>query len=609
LGIISFFHTLPYKNRQLLEPIINEFRINYYEFVETIEKLEKWELVEIQYDYVKVPEQNISNYFFYLAFIDKDYLSFELLLEKFYATNAERVKECVIAANNSFGAEKVMGKVRPSLINYLNSKISPEQNLEFLKVFWFYLQNEALEYLFETIMKLPDVNVKEYNTSYEKNQFDYNKNDVIELLGNYFKFIPMELKSSIELSFDFVRKQPQHLPELINKIREAFSFEIEDERYDYYRQLTLFELIIDGVKKGDALYSVAFYELAKTILRFTFDVFKAERGDKITFYKYELPNIEKMKVFRKHIWDAVNNHFDKNNIMSLDLLVTYCEEYTNNEEVASYDKGYILILIEKYLDPEILEHCILVQKYIRFLNRNSITNDTDIEKLKAKYINDLYEMYLRIDWDRIRDKDMYDFDDYTEYEYLKEQEIRKSFLFHSSKEVSNFFENYLYLTGFIKNPWNQNRVLDIVVDENFKHKSQIGHTLLELIIEKNSDLNYVPYLVFKNHLNKSNLVKEFLNFIEERSFKCRLRWVLSFYENLDPSYLEINQVNRFIELIKNIDETVYIYLENFSHLQNIKEDFYKDLLETVTIENRERINKIRIECRDDSLLSYLDSIN
>ncbi|MGD7046149.1 hypothetical protein [Jeotgalibacillus proteolyticus] len=607
LGIISFFHMLPYKNRQLLEPIINEFDINYYELVETIEKLEKWELVEIKYDYVVVTEQNISNYFFFLAFIDKEYLSFNLLLEKFYASNAERFTDCVIAANNSFGAEKVMGKVRPSLIYYLNSLVSPEQSLEFLKVFWFYLQNEALEYLYEKIMALPNVNVQEYNTSYDQNQFAYNKNEVIELMGNYFKFIPMELKSSIELSLEFVRRQPHHLPELIHKFRETFSFEMEDERFGYYRQLTLFELLINRVKKGDNLYSVTFYELAKTFLKFTFEVVKASRGDKITFYKYELSNIEKLQLFRRNIWDTVINQFDINNIMSLDLLVFYCEEYTENKDIVSFDKEYILILIEK-LDPGVFEHCLFVQKYLKFLNRNSIT-DFKMDTLKAKYRNELYEMYLRIDWDRIRDKDMYNFDDYKKYEELKEQEIRNSFLLQSTEEVSTFFEDYMYLIGFIKNTWNQNKVLDIIVDENFNHNSQIGHTLLELIIENNSDLNYVPFLVFKNHLNKSNLIKEFLNLLEKESFNCSLRWVVAFYENIDAAYLETKLVDRFIELIKNTDETVYIYLGNLSHLQNIKEDFYKDLLETVTIENRERLNKVRIEGRDDSLLSYLDSIN
>ncbi|MEH7115756.1 hypothetical protein V7124_25860 [Neobacillus niacini] len=604
LGIISFFHTLPYKNKESIKSVTDQFKINYYELVEKIEKLEKWELVEIRYDYVKVPEQNISNYFFYLAFIEREYLSFEILLERFYATNAERLKECVIAANNSFGSEKVMKKVRPALVKYLNSNVNPEKNLEFLKDFWFYLQNEAFEYLYETIMALPDADVQEYNTFYEKNQFVYNKNSVIELIGNYFNF-PMELTSSIELAFEFVRKQPEHLPELIYKIRETFLFEMEDQRYGFYRQLTLFESLINGVKSGDVLYSVAFFELAKSFLKFTFEVVKAGRGDKITFYNYELPYVEELKTFRKQIWETVNNHFDLEKALSLDLLLTYCEEYTDNKEIVCFDKGYILIFIERHLNPGVFEHCLFVQKYLGFLKRHLIT-DYYIDTLRIKYRNELYEMYLRIHWDRFRDKEMYEFEDYDEYDYLKEQEIRKSSLLHSKEEVSKFLEDYIYLQGFIKNSWNQNKVLDIIVDENYNHNIQIGQTLLEVIVDKNSNLNYVPYLVIVNHFNKSELVKEFMELLESRPFANRLKWVIAFYENIEPSYLEKNQVNRFNELIKIIDETAYIHFGNLTHLQSIEKNLYKDLLETVTALNKERTNKIRIECRNDSLLSYLN---
>jgi hypothetical protein len=606
LGLISFFYTLPYKNRELIEPIIKEFDINYYELVDTIERLEKLELVETQYDYVKVPEQNISNYFFYLAFINKDYLSFELLLEKFYASNAQRFKECVIAANNSFGAEKVMEKVRPSLINYLNSFVIHEQSLKFLSTFWFYLQNEVLEYLYEKIMCLPEVEVQEYNIFYEQNQFAYKKNEIIELIGNYFK-LPIELKNTIELSFEFVRKQPHHLPELIHKIRETFSFEMEDERYGYYRQLTLFEVLINGINKGDNLYSVAFYELSKTFLKFTFEVVKAARENKITFYKYDLPDNEKLKLLRKNIWDTVNGSFSINKIHSLDLLSTYCDMYTDNKDLVNFDKEYILVLIENHLDSEVFEHCFFVQKYSRFLNRNSIA-DPKIDTLKSKYSNELYEMCLLIDWDRIRDKEMYEFD-YGEYKYLKEQEIRKSFVFKSIVEITDFFTKYLYLNSFIKNTWNQNSVLDIVVDENINNNIQIGIALLELVIEKNSDLNYVPYLIYKNHLNNSALVKEFQTILEKKSFSGKLKWVISFYENVDRSVLEMGSVNQFIEFIETIDETVCISFDRLVHFQDLNGNFNDLLLETITIENRKRNNKIQLNSSDDSLVLYLESID
>ncbi|MDQ0253928.1 hypothetical protein J2S74_001301 [Evansella vedderi] len=608
LGIISFFYTLPYKNKQLVEPIIDVFEINYYDLIDTIEKLEKWELVEIQYEYVKVPEQNISNYFFYLSFIEKGYLSFELLLDRFFASKAERFKECVIAANNSFGSEKVMEKVRPSLLKYLKSIEVPDQSFTFLSTFWFYLQNEVLEYLYGIIMALPDVKVQEYDTSYEQNQFAYNKNNVIELLGNYFKFIPTEIKTTLELSFEYVRKQPEHLPELIHKIRETFSFEIEDERYGFYRQLVLFEQLANGINRKDILYSVAFFELAKTFLKFTFEVVKAERENKVVFYRYDLPYNEKIKSFRKNIWDTIISHFSFNNRISLDLLSTYCENYSDNKKIVSHDKKYILLLIARHLDPVVFEHCLFVQNYLRFLNKSLITS-SNLKSLKETYRNELYDMYLSIDWDRIRDKDVYEFDDFREYETLKEQELRKSFVFETTVEVRDFVENYLYLVSFIDNNWNQNSVLDIIVDENFNNNSKIGLELLELILDKNSDLNYVPSLVFKNYLKMSGIVNGVFTLLERKAFNCKLKWLISFYENIEKSLLEKERVNQFIGFIQSIDEAIWISFKNLEHLNDIKEDFNEIILQTINRENRKRNNKIIIDNRDESLIVCLDSVS
>lgn len=56
-----------------MEHMLHDFDITYSEFIDTIDVLEKWELVEIQFDYVKVPEQNLSTYFFIRHLLRKNY--------------------------------------------------------------------------------------------------------------------------------------------------------------------------------------------------------------------------------------------------------------------------------------------------------------------------------------------------------------------------------------------------------------------------------------------------------------------------------------------------------------------------------------------------------
>ena len=90
LGLTAFFYALPYKNRDFIIPKLSLFGIDYDIFIEQIYFLERLELLEIQHDYVKISEQNISTFFFYKSFIKDDLLSFDTLLNNYFDKNTSR---------------------------------------------------------------------------------------------------------------------------------------------------------------------------------------------------------------------------------------------------------------------------------------------------------------------------------------------------------------------------------------------------------------------------------------------------------------------------------------------------------------------------------------
>lgn len=189
LGDYCFFNAVPYKDKNTIELILQNFHIDYSSFIDAIEKLDRLELVEIRYDYVKIPEQNLAIFFFYKAFVKDNLLSFETLLKKYFNENKNRFKDCVIPANNTFGFENVMQKLQPILRNYLKSIENEEERaFEFLETFWFYLQEETLLYVYNEINQLPLPHGINYEVKYETNDFAYSQNSVIELLGNFFDF-------------------------------------------------------------------------------------------------------------------------------------------------------------------------------------------------------------------------------------------------------------------------------------------------------------------------------------------------------------------------------------------------------------------------------------
>ena len=584
LGLIAFFYTIPYKDKELVTNILSDFEINYYDFIDVIDKLEKWELIEIQFEHVKIPEQNLSTYFFYRSFIKDKLLSFKILLRKYFDVNEDRFRDCIIPANNTFGPKNVMTKLKSELIELWDTiKFDEKKAYRFLSIFWLYLENQTLEFVYNKIIDLPAVDVEEYNVDYKNNAFSYNRNEIIELLGEFFRPIS-SFNDALELAFEFTRKYPQHLPELIHKIRELLTFDRDDEVTGYYRQEVLFNLLLKGLNEGDRLYSTAFYELAKTFLGFQFHHTKGGRNHTVYWYDYQLRNIKPIQEFRTKIWHALDTHFSSNPNKTFEVFQSYLGNYKTVKEIIEFDISFILEIIDKYFTNGSFDNCRYVQDYIRWCKRNSVLNPT-FPSLIAEFTNSTYERFLKIDWNRLRDKEIYQFDDWKEYERLKEAEIRSSFTFHSKEEIKIFYDDFAYLKDKIRDNWSYNKVMDIVIEENCLNDFKLGLYILQLIIKENNIINYIPRAAFSNQLNTQERINQIWDLMLDESFQHKVQWELLFFENIHDSLISQGIQKGIINSISATEESVTIHFDGIEKFLTIRPNLFKKILKTIVEKN------------------------
>lgn len=588
LGLIAFFYTIPYKNKELVIPILERFEIIYSDFIDIIDKLDKLELVEVQFEHVKIPEQNLSTFFFYKSFIKDKLLSFEILLKNYFDNNCTRFRDCVIPANNTFGHQNVMDKLKPDLQKHLHSiKNEKEKAYKFLSTFWFYLQPETLEFVYNKVESLPVDEVSKFNVSYKPNAFAYNKNEIIELLGNFFKYPDKHLKDVLELAFEFIKKSPAQLPELICKIREQLFFDRDDEDTLFLRQTTLFDIIISGLNKSENLLSAVFYDLSKDFLNFKFHHTKSGRSNSIYWYDYQLPSIYPIHEFRNKIWKALDSNFSKHPTESLELLVNYSNSSrTGINEIIDYDISFVIEIIEKLLNKDSFEHCLYVQDQIRWFKKNSISN-TIFSTLTQKFTNPTYEIFLKIDQDRYRDKEIFDFDDSTEYHKLKEAEIRNSFLFNSQQEINEFYDVFVYLKKLAKNTWSYNPTLDCVINNNCTINFNLGCQLFKLIIENDNEIGYVPGVVFGCQLRTKGNAQKIWDIIQSKSFKLKSQWELSFFGNLDETLIRKKHITAILKTIKQIQESVIMIFNSLQKYLFFEPKLFQKILRIIVKKNEE----------------------
>jgi hypothetical protein len=594
LGLISFFYTIPYKNKEITNSILFNFGIEYSAFIDAIDKLDKLELVEIQFEHVKIPEQNLSTFFFNKAFVKDGLLSFETLLNKYFDNNVRRFKDSVIPAHITFGGSKVMDKLKPFLQNYWKlNKSDEERAYKFISTFWFYLSDEALEFVYEFVQTLAGTQTDSYNVIYENNAFSYRKDNILELIGEFFRS-PHKLRDALQLSFEYTRKAPEHLPELIHKIREGMTFDVDDEQTNFSRQIILFDILIKGLNAKDRLLSIVFFDLAKTFLGFSYHHTKGVRKMSLSLYQYPVPNKPAIKIFRKNIWDAIQANFPLYSDKSFELLQSYAEPHPDvSKGLMQFDVAMLVDIIKKHLSPKSFEHCKYVQDQIRWCKRNAVSHSSFLE-LHNEFRNDIYETFLKIDWDRFRDKEIYDFEDYSEYEKLKETEIRSSFTFVNKEQVKEFYETYIYLKKLAKNEWHYTTTLDHVIDENFTKNFLLGCELLITVIKNNNEANYIPSIVFRNHLKENQDAKAIFDILEHADFNHKSLWKLSFFEYLNDSLLSEKYVQSLINTVSSMNDSYTFQFNRFKKYLALEPNLLLIILKIIVANNEKDESKIQV---------------
>lgn len=581
LGIVSFFYTIPYNDDKILQKIVDVFKISKHEFVQGIDELEKLELVQIRFEHVKIGEQNVSTFFFYKVFVKDKILPFSALLENYFFSMTDRFKDTVIPANNTFGYERVMENLESDLKTYwiTVASHSEENAFKYLNHFWFYLYEECITFLFDKIDKLPTLSAENYVTKYGNNDFSYNKNGYIEILGEMMRF-QTRLKDVLQLSFEYVRKQPKHLPELIKKLDTRFSIGYEDESYGLQRHLTLLTLLEEGISKGDDLISRIFLAISKNFLKFQFEQIRGARGNAISISRYPLQFFDPTKEFRRRIWGAIDVLFYRFSEECFDVLMFHQREHLDfSKEIFISDLEFVLTIVEKHLRKESYKHC----EYIHELVDWSVENDVSMPEFDMwiqSFTNKEFEWLRKSNWDRFGRR-RGDRIPWQEFNVLKEKEVRKSLVFDTHAEFDvyldflidvNKWELYHHKHGLLD-------TLDIILDESFRQKEDLAYEKLESAINK-LDSHFFPYRTIRN-LASSNTLDKFWEFLSGNQIKDL--WKIEFLCAIPEEAIDDQWLIRLYDTYDNLSEGYLLSFTSFNKYHKLDDNLYENLLKRVLL--------------------------
>jgi len=570
-GIISFFSPLNFEGNEEFEIILKSFGISLSEFTECVDVLNRYEIVDLpQNTYAKIGEQNLCMYLFYLAFVKEKVLSLGILLKHFYASHHQRFRDCIIPVNNTYGPDAIEKTVSPDLLLYYNSIHDSQTKFLLLSDFWPYLMDETLAYISDAVYSIPSCSTSEFSFEKDENHFVLDTHtDILDLSSKLFIYVGKELRSAIELSFEYVRRKPSYASNLIRHINEQFMYRHTDAEFSHYRQSVLLDYVTEQIENGDALCQQIMWHIAKLFLAFSTNYSgPAVERNAYSLYQYPVPALESILKIRESIWAAIDRNFSSDSFSW--LLKNYMSSsWRRDNKLPKLDIPFILEIIKKHLNSKSFKDCLCVQKYIGWAKRSGMPQK-DYDSYYRKYRCKEYKFYILLTWNRLRDKDQCDYRNIDAYHKYKQLELKKNFVYKTKQSYDSFLAKYASLANSIsvEDIYGIKNSLNYIVSFAFDSNFNLGCFFLKRIIQYNFQ-DFLPIALFANQLKSAIKAKRILAVIQSADFDMKSEWIIKYFEFIPVTFLEKEDLAILLDAIRGCSTEVTIVLSNLKKLEEL----------------------------------------
>ncbi|MDQ6482420.1 hypothetical protein [Dyadobacter sp. LHD-138] len=563
LGLLSFFFTLDYEDIDFFDKLAANFKMESVQLRAGLLELERLELAETRLDgsVIKISDQVLATYFFHKTFIVDQILDFAIILRHYLHTHLKRIKDSVISANNTFSYQKVFPALDPILSESWKAiSLDPELAERFLNSFWFYMPNDVFDFVAGQITAGSE---EETDRIYKYGEAAHiaasNRDKNLDFLSKFYMYSLPELDTALELSFRYVESYPEHYTQLIDDINSSFKFREEDEPMLNVRQLKLLSFLCEN-RNHFSIFHQSFYDIAVSLMKWSYNITSSGRkAHSFTIYNYLLPLSNEVSTFREKVWLFIFDNFEIYPNLSIDFLHKYLERTPDiNIEIARFDAKFLISIFRNYLDGSSFEHCFIVRDTIYWLGRAGLTCP-ELSALRDAFNCIAYQHFLRISWDRLRDRFDYDYEyiDFEKYDRIKKIELSRNFTFENIGTFQHFYSIYLSIREFGKIPhYDISRAFNIVIALNFKSDPVLGLKIIDHILIHRNEIKASLYEIYKEVELQSTSWDEIYKRITSCEFDEKPNWVINYLRFIPPDLLHQRHADLFLNLLKTSDERI-----------------------------------------------------
>lgn len=543
-ALVSFFKAVDRTNKDMMNAIEEVFGITPDVFWEAADRLHEMEILDMhEDDVVRVSDQVLGTYLFYLALFKERAIDFGVILRHFYPQLRHRLIDSIYPILNTFGSERILDAMRPHVEQVwkeLEAKGTEEVLFRLLEDFWFTMRTDTLLWVRDRIDLLEFMPEEVASISFEKGLNSLSLPSILGVLRQFASAGKDEARMALDLLSRYLSRRPAEVPLLLRVFIDDYGFRPDSSLRRFEVQCAVVDVLWSYAENGDPLFSRVFLAVAGNYLGTQFESHKVKNVGMLQFTRFTLPMTPELVALREVIWQRLfalhRQEYLRDYVLDTIRQYSTSNLRMTNSDIVRADSAHVLSFLESVLNPSRYLHCAMMHDYLDLLEEH---DGEAPESLRDRFYNETFALaeIILMEW-RERRGAYFSYEDYTQF---KRNRLQDHVASYTLGDYAHFFERCLE----IREALNEMQNGDLI--------TWGAENALLSLAERDSELYVqvlVLYLTLQDplRLNGYNLVKRLveqngrdgaMQILLEPEYPTKLRWLFYVHEVLSTN--EINE--------------------------------------------------------------------
>ncbi len=556
-GIVTFFRAVDRSNEEMMSDVEEAFEISSEALWRAAQRLHDLEVFDMYEDeVVRVSDQVLATYLFYLAFFRERVLDFAALLDHFFPRLRPRVIDAINPVLSAFDSESVMRAMRPQVDKAWQSKkeIGDEEGLlNLMDVFWFLKETDTLLYISERIseMELQSVNLSEVRIG---TNFNIPSPSILSVLGSFAYSDEHTRRMALDLLFRYLAKCSSDLPAVLHLLTDRFGFKYTSYMSGFAVQRAVIDVLEEWLQEGeDEVSSKLFLAVAEKYLHTHFSSYEPKGSHAALVRNFDLTPTPELTWLRETIWSRLFRLYEvptlRKEVLSVLQNTSKFGYRASVNEIVAQDSAVVLPFVESKLDPGNYQHCSVAHEYLDLLDRLSVTFDG---KLRDKFKNETYdlsELLLNNRAER-RNLDL----DYEHYQQHKKRRIEEHFANYNLDDYERLIEHCVEIQKCLdqgKQYELEGGVTDVFLTLAAR-KPQLYAEVLERYLELGDPLRLRSIFLIENLVRICGVAYS-CEILNRPNYPTKRYWLFGYFQSLPRGEIKAQHLSQIYTLYREAE--------------------------------------------------------